>query len=255
MMEKMEKPLKNYRMTIAYDGCKYSGWQVQHNAVSIQSVIQDALKVILRNDISVIGSGRTDAGVHALGQVAHFKHNGDIDVFRCLGSLNGLLPRDIRILDLAEIPLNFHAQHSAIGKTYYYHIESGPVQTPFRRMYRWHVREKIDIQLLQETAKLFIGTHDFTSFANEAHKGCAAQDAVRTIFRLDLVPEEGGFRLEFEGDGFLYKMVRNIVGTLMEVATGKRNILEISSIFAAKDRRLAGEAAPPHGLFLVSVKY
>lgn len=254
-MGETEKSLQNYKMTLAYDGCQYSGWQVQLNAVSIQSVIQDALKVILREDISLIGSGRTDAGVHALGQVAHFKYHRNIDLFRCLGSLNGLLPRDIRILDIKQVPLDFHAQHSAIGKTYYYHVDCNLVQIPFRRMYRLHVREKIDFNLLQDATKLFLGTHDFTSFANEAHKGCAAYDAVRTIKRLDFILEDGGFRFEFEADGFLYKMVRNIVGTLLEVATGKRAITEIVLIFAAKDRRLAGEAAPPHGLFLVNVQY
>lgn len=254
-MEEKEQTLRNHKMIIAYDGSQYSGWQIQCNAASIQSIIQDVLKVILKEDVTVIGAGRTDAGVHALGQTAHFKCRNDIHIPRCLRSLNGLLPRDIRILDLQTAPLHFHAQHGAIGKIYYYHVDLNPVQNLFRRMYSLHVWEKVDFELLQAAAMQFLGTHDFTSFANEAHKGCASHDAVRTIKRLDLVLEEGGFRLEFEGDGFLYKMVRNIVGTLLEVATGKREPQEIAAILAAKDRRLAGQAAPPQGLFLVNVHY
>lgn len=250
-----EPPLKNYKMTIAYDGTLYSGWQVQPNAVSIQSLLQDAIKTILRMDVTIIGSGRTDAGVHALGQTAHFKFPGDIDFFRFRGSLNGLLPRDIRVLHVEQVPLDFHAQYSAVGKTYYYHVHLNPVQNPFGRLYSLHVREKMNCDLLQKAAQYFVGEHDFTSFANEAHMGSAAKDPVRTIKRLDFIQEEGGFRLEFEADGFLYKMVRNIVGTLLEVSTGKRQIEEIPRIFEARDRRQAGQAAPPHGLFLVKVDY
>jgi tRNA pseudouridine38-40 synthase len=247
--------LKNYKMTIAYDGTHYSGWQVQPNAVSIQSLLHGAIKTIIRQDVVIIGSGRTDAGVHALGQTAHFKYCGDIDLFRFQASLNGLLPRDIRVLHVEQVPLDFHAQYSAVGKTYHYHIHQNPVQNPFGRLYSLHMREKIYCDLLQEASQLFVGEHDFTSFANEAHRGSAANDPVRTIKRLDYILEEGGFRLEFEADGFLYKMVRNIVGTLLEVSTGKRNIEEIRAIFNAKDRRQAGQAAPPHGLFLVKVSY
>lgn len=242
-------------MSIAYDGTAYGGWQIQPNAMSIQELIQNALKTILRHDVNLIGSGRTDAGVHALQQVAHFHTEQEVDIYRLTHSLNGILPRDIRILDIAEVPLTFHAQRNAIKKTYHYHLCLHHVQSPFRRLYSYHVREKIDLELLNEAAQMFVGTHDFTSFANEAHAGAAAKHAVRTLYRVDCIPEEDGMRIELEANGFLYKMVRNIVGTLLEVAEGKRPKEDIPRIFTAKDRREAGQAAPAHALFLAQVTY
>lgn len=247
--------MQNYKLTIAYDGTKYSGWQIQENALGIQPIIQEKIRIVLKEDIKLIGSGRTDAGVHALGQVAHFKCEKPVDSFKLLRSLNGMLPPEIRVHSCAQVPLDFHAQHSAKGKIYHYHLYLDEVMDPFIRLYRWHVRGRIDLEKLKDAAKKFLGTHDFTSFTNEADEGSAAKDPVRTIFRLDLVPEKGGIRLEFEGDGFLYKMVRNIVGTLIEVARGKRSVESIDELFAAKDRRQAGMAAPPQGLFLIQVHY
>lgn len=240
---------------ISYDGTHYSGWQVQPNGISIQGKIQEALQKILKHEVLVIGSGRTDAGVHALGQVAHFKVAEPLDLYRLLASLNGILPRDIRIKRIEPAALEFHAQHSAIGKTYHYHLHLDYVQDPFQRLYSWHVRAKVDLNLLHEASAFFPGTHDFTSFANEAHLGCAAYDPVRKLKRLDIVPEDGGVCLQFEGEGFLYKMVRNIVGTMIEVASGKRKAACIPEIFAAKDRGQAGQSAPPQGLFLMRVDY
>lgn len=246
----------NYKITLAYDGTSYNGWQIQPNAPSIQETLQDCLKILLRQpQIQIIGSGRTDAGVHALGQVAHFKSEQGLDLHKTLYSLNGLLPQDIRIQKIEIAPHDFHAQHSAKGKEYHYFLYLDRVMNPFSRLYCWHLHYKIDHDLLLKAAKLFVGTHDFTSFANESESGVAAYDAIRTLFRLDIIETPGGLRLEFEGDGFLYKMVRNIVGTLIEVAVGKRSIDEIQEIFEAKDRKKAGQAAPPQGLFLIRVKY
>jgi tRNA pseudouridine38-40 synthase len=245
-----------YKLTLAYDGTRYSGWQIQPNAPSIQQHVQEALRSIFGGEqITVIGSGRTDAGVHALGQVAHFKTTHHGDPRRLLLALNGLLPRDIRVKCVEEAPLHFHAQYHTIRKEYHYHLYLERIMDPFRRLYCWHVLRKLDFSLLQEAAALFVGTHDFTSFANEAHAGSASRDPVRTLYRLDIFQVEGGLRLEFEGDGFLYKMVRNIVGTLVDVASHRRSFAEVRSIFAAKDRRQAGRAAPPQGLFLIRVDY
>jgi tRNA pseudouridine38-40 synthase len=244
-----------YKMTIAYDGTNYGGWQVQPNAVSIQALIEQALGIILRTPVSIIGSGRTDAGVHAYGQTAHFAMHRPIDIFKTIASLNGLLPSQIRILEIVEVPLNFHARYSAISKTYHYRLHLNRVPDPFKVRYAYHVPHQVDLSLLQDTASQFIGTHDFTSFANEANRGTSAKDAVRTIQRLDVMREPGGVRLEFEGDGFLYKMVRNIVGTLLDICAGKIDKEQISAILAAKDRKLAGSSAPPHGLYLIEVKY
>lgn len=245
-----------YKLTLAYDGTCYSGWQIQPNAPSIQQHLQEALAALFHGEhIAVIGSGRTDAGVHALNQVAHFKTEHEMPPNRLLLALNGLLPRDIRIKNVAVAPLHFHSQYSAIKKEYHYHLYLDRIMDPFRRLYCWHVLRKLDFALLHETAALFVGTHDFTSFANEPHAGSVAKNPVRTLYRLNIFPTEGGLRLEFEGDGFLYKMVRNIVGTLVDVASHRLTLADVISIFEAKDRRQAGHAAPPQGLFLVRVDY
>lgn len=245
----------NYKLTLAYDGTHFSGWQVQPNGISIQQKLQEALQIITHDQVHVTGSGRTDAGVHALKQVANFRSDNTLDLRRLQASLNGLLPYDIRILKCEEAPLDFHARYSATSKCYHYNLTLSPVQLPFHRLYSWHIRENLDRELLKRAARLFIGTHDFTSFANEAHAGSAAHDPVRTLTRLDIIEHDEGVRLELEANGFLYKMVRNIVGVLHEVATGKRAVEEIDTILAAKDRRQAGKAAPAQGLFLAYVTY
>lgn len=244
-----------YKIKILYDGTNYSGWQIQPNGISIQQKLQEALKIYLRHETHVIGSGRTDAGTHALGQVAHFKSGQKITSRAFLHSLNGILPIDIRIKSIEQVPEDFHARYSAVGKVYHYFLHLDPIINPFKRLYSLHVYEKIDTNLLKEAAQYFVGIHDFTAFANEAHTGVASYDPVRNLKRLDIVPIEEGFRLEFEADGFLYKMVRNITGTLLEAASGHRPLSSIPEIFASKDRRLAGKSAPAHALFLVNVFY
>ena len=247
--------MNRYKLTLAYDGTSYSGWQVQPNALSIQELLQDKLKILLKRETAVTGAGRTDAGVHALGQVAHFDHEEPLDTFRLLASLNGLLPRDVRIKQAECVPEAFHARYSARNKIYHYHLNLGFVQDPFQRLYSWHLPEKIDLELLRQGAALFLGTHDFSSFANEQAAGAAARNPIRTIKRIEIVPEREGIRLEFEGESFLYKMVRNLTGFLVEVAKGKRDPREIPAILAARDRRKAGQAAPAKGLFLMRVDY
>lgn len=248
-------PSYKYKLTIAYDGTSFGGWQVQPNCISIQALIQNALTTILRTPVSIIGSGRTDAGVHALGQTAHFSTKCAIPISKTLASLNGLLPVEIRILELVKVPPEFHACFKAVTKIYHYRLHLERISDPFKMNYAYHVPHPVDLHLLEQTASLFLGTHDFTSFANEASRGPAAKGAIRTLHRLKLHPEPGGIRLEFEGDGFLYKMVRNIVGTLLDVCAGKIAKDQIPTILQAKDRRKAGRAAPPNGLYLVEVKY
>lgn len=242
-------------MIIAYDGTHYCGWQIQPNGITIQSVIQDALKVLIRESISLIGSGRTDSGVHAYGQVANFKTTQTLNLYKLHHGLNALLPDDIQIKSLTEIDSSFHSQHSATGKIYHYHLWLDPVQSPFLKKYRLYIRHPLNLNDLKAASEQFLGTHDFTSFANEAHKGTASHDPIRTIQRIDIIPQEGGVRIEFEGNGFLYKMVRNMVGIMLETAEGKRRPQDIAKILQAKDRKCAGKAAPPQGLFLVEVKY
>jgi tRNA pseudouridine38-40 synthase len=251
----MEKPPYNYKLTLAYDGTNFSGWQVQPHAESIQEIIQKAIHLITRETVCLIGSGRTDAGVHALAQVAHFRSHVDIDLQAFFRSINGILPYDIRLLQVERATLDFHAQRSAKGKIYHYNICLDPIVMPFERLYVYQERKKVDLHLLEEACKRFVGEHDFSSFANSQHHGACSKNPVRTIYRLDAVKTTSGVRLEFEGNGFLYKMVRNIVGMLLEVSTGKRSIHEIDVLFTAKDRRLAPKSAPARGLFLVKVIY
>jgi tRNA pseudouridine38-40 synthase len=251
-----------YKMTIAYDGTEYSGWQVQINTTSIQSLIQNALSTVLRKETMVIASGRTDAGVHALGQVAHFKHPDVLNLPKLLLSLNALLPIDIRILAIDPVSSSFHARFSAQSKIYHYYLHLDPVIDPFQRLYAHRPPHSVDLDLLKKAAQYFIGTHDFTSFAN-TRSAISKNGNTRTIYSLNILENAtvatekstGTICLAFEGNGFLYKMVRNIVGTLLDVCAGKISLDEIPRIFRAKDRRAAGVAAPSRGLFLVKVNY
>lgn len=248
--------MPKYKLLIAYDGTSYGGWQTQPNSISIQSLLEKALETTLRCWIPLIGSGRTDAGVHALGQVAHFSFEAPLDKEKLLRSLNGLLPLDVRLLDLHLVHPDFHAQKSAISKVYHYHILNRRVSDPFTRLYSWHIDYPLDWEAIQKASCYFVGTHDFTSFASEAHQGAAAKNPIRTLKRLEcFVDEKGSIRFELEADGFLYKMVRNIVGTLIDVGSKRFTPDTILEILNAKDRKKAGVAAPSRGLFLTHVHY
>jgi len=244
-----------YSLTIAYDGTKYSGWQVQNNALAIQPLVQKALSTALRHPVNLTGSGRTDAGVHARGQIAHFDTEVPFQPKSLLISINAMLPPDIRILSVEARAVDFHARYSAKAKIYHYHLHLDAVADPIMAPYRFHVLERICHRKLVSGTRHFLGTRDFTSFANEAYRGSASRDPVRTLLRLDACEEEGGIRLELEANGFLYKMARNIVGTLLDYAKDKITSDRIEEIFQSKDRRLASSAAPAHALFLVQVVY
>lgn len=247
--------MKRYKLTLSYDGTNYSGWQTQKGSVSIQEILQKTLFTFLREKIALTSASRTDAGVHAIGQSAHFSTTITLDPCRFIYTLNALLPKDIRAKNITPVDNTFHARYSALSKRYSYFLNLNHTQMPFQRFYSYHFPYKIDMPCLKEAALLFIGEKDFTSFSNEAHRGAAANKPVKKLFKLDLVEQGTTLRLDFEGDGFLYKMVRNIVGTLLDVACHKLAPSDIEKIFIAKDRKKAGRCAPPHGLFLVEVKY
>lgn len=247
--------LFTYKLTLAYDGKVYCGWQRQPNALSIQEVLEQALKTYLKEEIRVVGAGRTDAGVHAKGQVAHFRIGRTLDVCQLKRALNGILPLTVRIVSAETCSSSFHAQKSALSKEYHYHIALGDVVLPFYQPYVWFVRKKLDIPLLKSASKLFIGKHNFSAFANSQDCGAAGKNPFRTIFRLDTKETEYGICLEFEGDGFLYKMVRNITGMLVAVASGARQADDITMLLLGAPRYAAARAAPAQGLFFIRATY
>lgn len=241
------------KITIAYDGSNYAGWQVQPNGMTIQEKIEEALARIFSKRIKVIGAGRTDAGVHAKGQVAHFT----IDKMpeNLLRSLNALLPDDISILNLEEVDEDFHARFSAKEKCYTYTITTNQVQSPFEISYALHYTYPLSFDAMYDAVPHLLGKHDFSAFANDAKVFQGKKDPVKTLKEIKIETTESGFTLRFKGDGFLYKMVRNLTGLLLDIGRGKRGADEAKMILENRDRKLSAPAAPAHGLTLTSIKY
>lgn len=244
--------MRNIKIEIEYDGTNYCGWQIQQNGITVQEEITKALKKLTGKDITVHGSGRTDAGVHAKGQVASFILENNIPTDRLPLALNGKLPKDIVITDAVEVPMDFHARYSAIAKRYMYHIYESRYRSALLRNYSYHVYYKLNHEKMREAAKMLIGTHDFRAFMTS---GSSVQDTVRTIYELDIINEGKSLYIYIKGDGFLYNMVRIIIGTLIEIGTGKMQISQIEKLFETKERTVAGQTAPPQGLFLDKVYY
>ncbi|HLB52753.1 MAG TPA: tRNA pseudouridine(38-40) synthase TruA [Chlamydiales bacterium] len=244
-----------YKLTIGYDGAPYCGWQIQKSGLSIQFLIEKALHTLLRSEVRCIGASRTDAGVHAKGQVAHFRSEKELSPYKARYSLNALLPPTIRIFDIEPVPPDFHACASAFSKIYYYHLHLDPISNPLTRNYCYRPTGVLNLDQISKAIPHFLGTRDFFSFANEGTKGSASRNAIRTLFRLEMKEQEEGVRLEFEGDGFLYKMVRNITGTLLEVGKGNLDPDKIPHLFAERNRKAVGMAASPQGLCLMKVLY
>ncbi|MCB1114713.1 MAG: tRNA pseudouridine(38-40) synthase TruA [Chlamydiia bacterium] len=247
--------MPKYVLTFQYDGTNYVGWQVQPKDASVQKTCQEVLETVLRQKADLTGAGRTDSGVHALAQTAHIEVDTPLDLYRFKSSMNGLLPDDVRLLSVEEKPEDFHARYSAKGKIYRYHIALKGKESLFKRKYQWVLPyREFDVEKLKQGAKRLLGEHDFKGFASENHRGAASYDSIRTMKRLDI--EEGEeLILTFEADGFLYKMVRNLVGTLVDVGRGYFPPERIAEVLETGDRKLAGQAAPAHGLFLVKVLY
>lgn len=251
--------MTNYKLIIQYDGTRYSGWQKQGNTDNtIQGKLETIASRLAGTPIDVNGSGRTDAGVHALGQVANF--HGDI--FQKNGQLmppeeirnafNQSLPMDIRILEVSEAAPRFHARLNARQKHYRYIIDNGVVANVFERRYSARIPDIYHIDAMRQAASFFIGEHDFKSFCENKHM---KKSTVRTIHKIEISEKNGMIFMDFYGNGFLYHMVRILAGTLMEVGNGKKNPEDIPAILEAKSRPIAGFTAPPQGLFLVEVNY
>jgi tRNA pseudouridine38-40 synthase len=275
--------MRTLKLTLAYDGTNYSGWQSQPDRVTLQETLERALARVACEPIRVMASGRTDAGVHALGQVVSLQTSSALPTATLHKALNSELPHDMAVLEVAEAASDFHAIASAHRKRYRYLLDDRPVRDVFRRDYAWYSHLAIDVAAMQRAARALVGTHDFASFQTA---GSERRSTVRTVFelsiarvgpQLDGIPGQGQaavasaereipspqtdsssrglISLEIEADGFLYNMVRTIVGTLLEVGQGRRGEAWPAEALAALDRRAAGRTAPAHGLFLVHVHY
>jgi tRNA pseudouridine38-40 synthase len=243
---------RNLRLLIEYDGTDYYGWQVQKGFKTVQGEIQRAVKEIAGRETLVIGAGRTDAGVHARGQVANFHTASRLSCAKWVQALNAHLPEDIAVLACDEVPLDFHAQFQAKDKTYEYAILNRPARTALERRVVHKVTPALDVGAMAEAAKLLAGTHDFRAFGSEMSK---KEKTVRTISAFDVRREGDCVRFRVTGDGFLYNQVRAMVGTLLEVGLGKRSPAWAREILDAKDRTKAGANVPAKGLTLVEVRY
>jgi tRNA pseudouridine38-40 synthase len=247
--------MRNLKLTVAYDGTEYVGWQRQAKGVSIQGLLEAALAPFEGHPVTVHGAGRTDAGVHALGQVASVRLTATIEPTRLARALNAVLPVDVRVVSVEEASEDFHARYSATAKTYEYRIVNAPFVSPFMHRYVWHVPYRLDLDAMRAAAELLRGGHDFAAFQS-ARTNVRSSD--RTITAIDWLPGSGSdtpIVLRISGDGFLRHMVRNIMGTLVDVGWGRWPAAAITSILASRDRSQAGTAAPAQGLFLLAVMY
>ncbi|MEO8483822.1 MAG: tRNA pseudouridine(38-40) synthase TruA [Acidobacteriota bacterium] len=240
-------------MTVAYDGTNYVGWQRQENGLSVQQVLEEALQPMCGDDVPVLmGAGRTDAGVHASGQVASVRVAFEHPATAVHRALNVRLPSDIRVLAVEDAEPRFHARFDATGKSYRYRIATDRVLLPFDRWFVWHMAQPCDVDAMRAAAPALLGRHDFSSFQAT---GSAVLDAWRTLERIQVERVGSEIQIEVDGDGFLRHMVRIIVGTLFDVGVGTRSVESMAAALAARDRQAAGRTAPAQGLTLVRIRY
>ena len=244
--------MRNVRILVAYDGSSFYGWQRQAGFDSVQEAIEDALLALTGDPITVRGSGRTDTGVHALGQVANFHVSTRLDDNRLWHALNAHLPEGASIRCLETCRDDFHAQYDARGKRYLYLIRTHRYPLPFGRSYTHFVRDQLDLAAMRAAAALLVGTHDFRAFSNA---GSPRKTSVRRIASIRIIPRRESLAIVVSGTGFLYRMVRVIAGTLLKVGRGKMTPEDVRAVLLSKDRNLAGATAPAQGLYLLSVRY
>lgn len=246
--------MRNIKLVLEYDGTNYNGFQVQEKTQlpTIQGVLEDKLSFLAKQRIRITGAGRTDAGVHAKGQVVNFRSQWNIPIEKVSLALNSILPKDIAVKTAEDVGEEFHARFDARGKSYRYRIYNNRIPSVFDTKYSWFIPYFVDLDKMIEGSKTLFGEHDFTSFRAS---GSVVKDSIRTIYNLDLKQKGPIIELTISGNGFLYNMVRIIAGTLVEVGRGKLTTGDVKRILEAKDRKEAGPTAPPHGLFLMDVFY
>jgi tRNA pseudouridine38-40 synthase len=248
--------MRNLKLTVAYDGTDFYGWQIQPDAATVQGTLSSAIGRITGEKVLTQGSGRTDAGVHALAQVATFQSESVIPVANFVVALNDILPASIRVLAAEQVPEDFHPRKSAKAKTYRYRIYRNPICPPLLARYVWHYPYPLDENAMRDAAPLVEGEHDFTSFAAvDPERGREGLSNVRRIFSSQWRRESSELIYEVRGNGFLHHMVRNLVGTLLLVGKGTLKPAELTRILETKDRSAAGATAPASGLYLVNVEY
>lgn len=244
--------MRNIKLIIEYDGTNYNGWQTQKNKTSIQETIENALRMVMNEEIELFGASRTDSGVHALGQTANFMTNSNIIIEKIPSALNSILPTDIAVKSAVEVNDDFHARFSSKGKKYKYVVLNDKTPSPMLRNYTYFYRYNLDFEAMKEACAYFKGEHDFASFKST---GGSAKTSMRTIYDVELIKNENIIEFYISGDGFLYNMVRIIVGTLIDVGIGKIKPKQVEEIILLRDRKRAGKTAPAHGLCLVEVYY
>ena len=244
--------MQNYKLTLEYEGLNYNGFQIQKNGNTIQAEIEKALQKLFHQQIRIISCGRTDSGVHALGHVINFKVDTKIKDDNILKALNRYLPLDIVVKKVQKVPLDFHAQYDAKGKVYEYTIINQLIRSPLRDRYAHRINQELDVAAMKKAMKALEGKHDFRSFAS---KTSLDKNTVRTIYKAQLVVKKNQMILRFEGNGFLYNMVRNMVGTVLDVGMKKTTVTDFKKILQAKDRTQAGPIVPAKGLLLKKVSY
>jgi len=244
---------RNIKLVVEYDGSGYHGWQRQTGSLSIQEVIESRLGIMLGNRVAIHASGRTDAGVHAKGQVVNFRTRTRLKADEILRGLNSLLPGDIAVIRAEEVDESFHARFSAVSKVYEYHILNRAVPSALLRNYVWHVRRPLALAPMEECLKRICGRNDFSAFMAS---GSPASSTERNMFRATLErPLPDRLKFTYEANGFLRRMVRNLTGTIVEVGKAKRTVDDFERVIRSADRKQAGMTAPGHGLYLVSVNY
>jgi len=244
--------VQNFKITVQYDGTNYHGWQMQTNGRTVQGELTKALSLLDHRPVTVYGAGRTDAGVHAEGQVANFFFEREFEPDLLRDAINGNLDRDIRVQEVVPVSDAFNARYSAKQKTYRYRVWTGQVVSPFEHRYVHHYSAGLDVAEMQRAAALLIGTHDFTAFTVASSD---AEDHVRTLIGLDIFQHPNELSIVASADGFLRYMVRTIAGTLLEVGRGKRTATSLAATLESLDRANAGPSAPANGLTLVRVDY
>lgn len=244
--------MRNIKLTIEYDGTNYLGWQKQKNGATIQGILEEAIKLLTKEEIELVGSSRTDTGVHAKAFIANFKTNSTIPADKFREAINHKLPEDIVIIKSEEVDINFHSRYDAKGKTYSYSIINRDIYPAIGRNYLYHIKKKLNINSMKEACKYFIGTYDFSAFKSS---GSSVKTSIRTIKDLHIDEKNEIIKIYVTGDGFLYNMVRIIVGTLLMVGNNKIKPEEITNIIESKDRQKAGICVPAKGLTLEKVYY